>query len=268
MADPVTAVFTVEGDLPLGTMPGVLGLWQKAGGPADSATGAVSFEAGAAPPAERWVWRIDLPADPAQARAQLVRGQAQLDRADAAMGESTERIAALVNAQAGGGSFAVTELPSPEADLLREVQAGAEGAGISFGWGEQLTGNRQAAAQALQAAVERLVHFVAYDAWVETQVEGALLGRTVVAWSGEMSTAWREGTPPAQVELHTRALRLALASRNTLIRSFAIAGQGAVLLASLPALAATPAGILIALPAVWKFVNQIMSEGDLYGKRV
>jgi hypothetical protein len=50
---------------------------------------------------------------------------------------------------------------------------------------------------------------------------------------------------------------LALESRDTLIRTFVFAARGAV---QLSVMLTMPGGALLALPAIWKFINQILAD--------
>jgi hypothetical protein len=94
--------------------------------------------------------------------------------------------------------------------------------------------------------------------WVESEMEGRFLGRTAASWTGDMDTVWPEDVRPDQAALHQRALTLALASRDTMIRTVIIVASCA---AKLSMAMATPGGAILALPAVWDFINRVMAEG-------
>ena len=49
----------------------------------------------------------------------------------------------------------------------------------------------------------------------------------------------------------------ALTPRTALAR---MVFEGAALVATLPALAANPAGLLVALPAIWHFIERVMAD--------
>jgi hypothetical protein len=84
-----------------------------------------------------------------------------------------------------------------------------------------------------------------------------LLGQTTVSWSGDVNTVWRVGLSPEDVKLHQRTLALALQSRDTLLQILVMATQFAV---KLSVLLAMPGGAILALPAAWKFINQVLAE--------
>jgi len=241
----------------------VLGLWTAV--PAPPATG-VAFDAAAEPVPEAPVWRANLSADMREAAEQLDRAEAGLDTSRRALGAAEERIDALVGRRSAGVAFGVPGaqvfavepgLAEPEQDLLallREAETGQ--APVSYGLGEKVEGLREAAQQ-FQDFLERVRQIVTHYAWVETRVERRPLGQTTVGWTGNMRTVWQEGLLVEQMALHRRTLAVALASRETLIRTLTVVASGA---AKLSLLLSVPGGAILALPAAWKFINQVRTE--------
>jgi hypothetical protein len=90
-----------------------------------------------------------------------------------------------------------------------------------------------------------------------------LLARTAVGWSGDSDTIWASGINPQQSELHRRALNTAVRSKLLRVRIFSTVGSGA---AKLAVLFTTPAGAVLALPAAWKFVTEILQQIKDYQK--
>jgi len=230
----------------------------------------VAFDTTAVATAEPPVWRANLPADPNLAAAHLDSAEASLDASRAALTTAADRIDALVEEREGqstGLAFDVSaagaELAQPERELLallKDAEKGlpsVSGEAVSFGAGEDVGGGWRQATQQFQGFVDRLQQVVTHYAWVETHTQGQLLGRTTVGWTGDMDTAWQEGLDPAQAALHQRTLTLALASREMLIRTFVVVASGA---ARLSMLLSTPVGAILALPAAWKFINQVRDE--------
>jgi hypothetical protein len=78
-----------------------------------------------------------------------------------------------------------------------------------------------------------------------------------VGWTGDAETIWPQPRHPEQVALHWNTLDLALQSRTTLLRTLIIVTHGAVKISSLLAM---PGGVVLALPAIWKFINRLMDE--------
>jgi hypothetical protein len=240
--------------------------------PAPASEAAVSFgDLEAGPPAPMAHWRLDLPAQPAAAWQTLAAGEARARARSAGLDQAPARLEQLLlarqNAQAGAADFAAPSSPAvrSEADFelsrwLDEAQGSApEGAPVSYALepGE--------AAPSLATSLERWQQLLAYAAWVETRVEGRLLGQSVVAWTGDLRTAWEVTAAPEQRRWHSRSLRLALASRGAIVRAFIITAQSAVKVATLLAL---PGGPALALPAAWTYVNRILAEVGEYRKLV
>jgi hypothetical protein len=246
-------------------VPHALGVWATV--PA-AARGSGAIDPRSATVADAPRWRANLPADPRLASVHLAGGEAGLAAAERALARAEDRIAAVVRAQTTGPAFDVSAgVPpaQPEAELLAlvsEIQQG--GPAISFGVGEGLAGGWEEATRRFQAFVDRLVHVVAREAWVETRIEGQLLGQTAVGWTGDLDTVWGGSPGPAQLALHRRALALALASRQTLLRTFVVAARGAV---TLSVLLTAPGGALLALPAAWKFVDRVVAELERHEER-
>jgi hypothetical protein len=213
-------------------------------------------------------WRLDLPPDPAAALQQLDDGEAQAQTGSAGLDQVPGRLERLLSArqsaQSGATDFAAPTGPAlSEAELglwrwLDEAQ-GREVAATSYALEE----TRAEAAPSFTASLERLQRLLAYAAWVETRVEGQWLGQTVVTWTGDLRTVWGAGVAPAQRHWHSLSLRLALVSRGIVLRAFFITAQSAV---KLTALLAVPGGAVLALPAAWTYVNQMLAEIGEYRK--
>jgi hypothetical protein len=236
----------------------------------------VAFDVSPAPRGELLSWRMVLPADERLAHERLRAAAAQLRTVDAALRQCEKRMAnvAAAGGQGSGMSFGVTgsgfALPAAEQELLHELDAfqrshqpiafglaGDMAARLGQGW--------QQMAASCQTFMDRVASFTSHDAWVETQVGQELIGRTVLDWGGDMRTLWRPSAEEKHVALHENALSLALGSRQQLMQALVTVSRGAVLLASLPAMLATPLGAVVALPAAWRFVSRVISLLDLPG---
>jgi hypothetical protein len=245
-------------------LPGVLGNWDIPPLPVGEVVsfGAPSPDIGPAP-----AWRVDLPADPSAAIQQLENSRAELQASQEALNNVPDRIENLVNrsqAEARGEvSFAAEPLPPAEAELIRmlgaagQIAVRGEQPEVSFGLGQDLGAELRKATEGFQQFTQRISRLIAHFAWVETQVTGHLLARTVVGWTGDTDTLWEQYLGPEQIDLHRRSLNLAITSRAAMLRTFIVTTQGA---AKLSILLATPGGAILALPAAWKYVNQILAE--------
>lgn len=209
------------------------------------------------------VWRIELPDDPAAAWAALRAAEAELGRHEAALDGAPARISALA-AAGGAASFSTTGLPAPERQLLA-LLGGAGGAGGetagSFSTRGAAPPSWAEAEERFRAFVAQVQEAVSNYAVVETRVGGGLVARSTVSWTGDMRSLLGAAPTAGQREAHRRAVGLALRSRAALLKSFGTVMRGATLVA---VMAGSPAGALMAMPAAWRFVDQLVS--DLRGK--
>ena len=245
-------------------LPGVLRNWDI---PPLPVSEVVSFSAPAPDVGQAPAWRVNLPADPSAAIQQLENSRAELQASQEALNNVPDRIENLVNrsqAEARGEvSFAAEPLPPAEAELIRmlgaagQIAVRGEQPEVSFGLGQDLGAELRKATEGFQQFTQRISRLIAHFAWVETQVTGHLLARTVVGWTGDLDTLWEQYLRPEQIDLHRRSLNLAITSRAAMLRTFIVTTQGA---AKLSILLATPGGAILALPAAWKYVNQILAE--------
>jgi hypothetical protein len=240
--------------------PNVFGLWTAV---RVSVAAPVAFDLGPASEAgaEAFVWRMALPDNTYLAIEQLQAGAAQLRAADTALRECEQRLTALVESGARGASFDLggTALPAPERDLLRTLDALHQTSQpVAFGLMSDLTDRWRQTFSSGQAFMDRLTRMLSQYAWVETEIGAELVGRTVLDWTGGMHTAWPRTVNVGHVLLHANALSIALGARQRLIKALVTAGRGAVLLSTLPAMLATPLGAIVALPAAWQFIRQVV----------
>jgi hypothetical protein len=226
-----------------------------------------SFDMQAEPSEMVPIWRVDLPSDPKQAQEYISRRAAQLQESAAALESIPQRIEQMTIRQRtvgeSGVSFDVVSapLPEPETELLRLLDTiETREAPLSFGGEVLQSGELNQVGEQFRSASQRLLQMFSHFAWVETLVQGQLIGRTEVGWKGSMNTAWMERLDEAQMNLHCRNLETALASRNTSLRTLTVSMQTAV---KLSVLLTAPGGVLLALPVAWKFVNQILAQTRL-----
>jgi hypothetical protein len=210
------------------------------------------------------VWRANYTGDPSSAEANLAMGEARIDVSKKALDKVPERLNRFMETQAGALDFGVSApkqiSAKPEGELLallQEIRRG--GAPVSYGMGEKFFVGWEQASKQFMEVVERVCGFVACYARVETRVNEQLLGQTTVSWTGDVNTVWKAGLTPEQVRTHQRTLALALESRDTLIRTVMMAAQLAI---KLSVLLSTPGGVILALPAVWRFIHQVLAESS------
>jgi len=242
-----------------------LGLWTTQSRMAD-----VAFDLNSSVNAEVPLWRANFPADLRQVGQILTDCEARLEASQDALGQVPDRLDRLITLASLGGAddlafgLSPTEQPlvQPEQELLaalQELQGVGEpqSFGVDFGVGEKLFGGWKQSYEQVQVLTKRAIEVIANYAQVETQIQGKTLARTTVGWTGDVNTVWIDGVNVEQRMLHQRSLALALASRNTLLQSFTMAVQLALKVSVSLTL---PGGVIWALPAVWKFINQVVNN--------
>jgi hypothetical protein len=238
----------------------VLDLWTPVPG---RSLEAMAFDAPAGATAESEpIWRADYPAEPDLIEKHLNEARKSLDAADVAVAVAPARLDAFVSQGQAGVAFAVPGLDARSAEpegelslLLGELRG--DGLMVSFDPNDPHAGKLDQAVQSFQAFTDRLNRMIGHLAWVETRVEGRLVGRTAVSWTGDVDTRVLEQLEAERVRLHHQTLELALASRRTMLRTSSLVISSAV---KLSVLLATPGGIVLALPAVLRFIRLLRKE--------
>jgi hypothetical protein len=236
---------------------GLVGAWDL--GPDEAS---ISFAAGSSD-AVATTWRLLLPADPRRAAAKVEALRAEVARAEAARLDASVRLARFATTSADTSatvSFtAAAEVRSPEGELTAAIGVvGQADAPLAFGVLDPIADFWARAIETVQRAMDAIRRLLSGELWVETSIADRLVARTVVSLDGDATTAWAGPSTGDRVALHARSLEAALASRLTLMRTILTVASGAAMLATLPALLATPGGVLLAIPAAWRFVSQVI----------
>ncbi|MCP4398499.1 MAG: hypothetical protein GY801_14535 [bacterium] len=242
--------------------PDVLGLWTTR--PRPSPEGVVSFDAAQSDPDDMSqtapVWRVNLPMNLDLAAAHLARGKRALTQSQQAIQKAPEQISDLIRTRipSSSQSFAVPAgVEDSEQKLLTVLSVlQPEGQVLSFGLGDQLSATWRQNTEQFHVFGDTLIQSFTQYVWVETCVQNSCLGRSHVGWTGDLRTTWRRDLSKEQMKLHRDALVLALASRDSVIQSFALAMRVAVQLA---ALIASPGSAVFLIPTVWKYIQRITS---------
>jgi hypothetical protein len=257
--------FALAGVTLAGTGP-LLGVWEVPPAAAES----FGVPAGA-------TWRVQLPASPREAGALLEQKRLALRRSEVGLVEAERRLS-RVAAVAGGGpriadpagaaegavggrriadAFGAGEgaAGGPEARLLRALQAIEGPASFATDW--HSGAEQRQVSQRWRDFLGQACTLVSHAMCVETDVAGALVGRTTVGWAGDFDTRWEPHVAPLSMALHRQAVHLALASRIALVRLLIVVGAGA---AKLALRLTIPGAQLLVLPAAWRFVQDVLKE--------
>jgi hypothetical protein len=226
----------------------------------------VSFDATAPSDLDTIVWKLDLPEDNPTKDRELKHLEEEIRSTRKALERIPLEIERLgyrrSQATSGELSFRSEQVTASEAEFfyLLESISSANG-GLSFDLSGKSRLDWQKAAEEFEDALTRTKTMLTKFALVETSIQGELIGRTVVSWSGKTESSWLSARGPEQVHLHQRSLRAALASRFLLLNMLVITAQSA---ARLSALLAIPGGVVMALPAVWKYITRLIDELEKY----
>ena len=230
--------------------PGVddpLGIW-------DVAESGVSFGVGESAPTEP-VWQVQLPASPEQARAILAAKAHALTASEQALARAQREMFDMSNPAAP--SFSALD-STPQDDLFAQKNALTatlgEFSSVSFGKPGSDAEDQDLGRQ-WQSLVEHTRQLVAHTARVQTHMGSSPVGLTAVNWKGDFETSWATGVDANARQTHRQSVQLALDSRIAKLRIVSVVATGA---AGLALKAAVPGGQWLLLPAVWKFVRDVM----------
>jgi hypothetical protein len=197
------------------------------------------------------IWRVSLPASIDEARSILHDQWQAIQLNELALTQAGQRLARLGQSR---DSVSFSALTGPEAELfvaLNRLES------VSFGLGgEEAAGQLEASSQ-WRKFLDQVRNVIAHYAQVETIVGGSFIGRTSVGWTGDFNTRWSPAATSANLNLHHQSVHLALASRLALVRMIGVVGTGAI---NITIKLATPGAQLLALPAIWKFVRDVLKE--------
>lgn len=212
-------------------------------------------------------WRINLPGD-AQAAYMILDQQRQaIDHSRKSLDNAAQRLSAIGAPRTGAGvSFAAT--PGPEAGLLSrlnqiETVSSKNGAAISYSLFDRADAAELETSNQWRQLLAQAQDVITHAARVETAIAAAedgcdrLIGQTAISWTGDFQTLWRADLDGEQRALHQRSVQLVLSSRAGWLRLIGVVGTGA---ANIAVKLALPGGQLLALPAVWTFVKDVLKE--------
>jgi hypothetical protein len=229
-----------------------MGIWTV---PPDDA---VSFSSGATAPPEEPTWRIELPESPAEAQA-ILADQIQASKwAHRDLANINRDLTHIGRTEAV--SFSTSDpLLAQKTELLETLDAFQSP--VSYGLfsrkDEKKESEDRESHQQWLAFVERVQRTVANYARIETSLAGQDIGQTAVGWTGDFNTTWEPNVTIGMMRTHRQSVHLALGARIALIRIVSVVATGA---AGLAIKASIPGGQVLLLPAIWKFVRDVLAE--------
>jgi len=108
-----------------------------------------------------------------------------------------------------------------------------------------------------QAFLSRVHAFLSNYAVIETASNGTLLARTCIGWSGDFTSWCREDLTADQALQHIYSMRVAIQRRRMLIQLLSVVIAAA---ADIGMRVGMPGGVLLALPAIWRFIRMVADE--------
>lgn len=221
-----------------------------------------NFAIGSATPTiDPLVWRISVSGDPNDAQDEFDTGQFTLQALEARLALVPARLQSVLplggHPKSPSSSFGfgpgTVPLPEAEREILKTL-APARGS-VSFSVGETATAQTESSRleQMLARMLERLTRYTL----IETRVDEHLVGSSRVALAGDFASSFSPDLSLAQAALHQRAVALALKSRDAWLRIALLTMGSAIKVAGT---LSTPMGAVIALPAAWSFVRNVMAE--------
>jgi hypothetical protein len=250
--------FTLSGaDIPEGEDP--LGLWHV---PPDSV---LAFNKVGAPPEEP-TWHIELPESPERAQAILAGQIRAAERTREDLARVSQELAGIDRTERVSFSrpdgtpdpllAQKTELWEALDTFQSPVSAASATQYSLFDRKDTKRKNEESHRQWL-AFVERVQQIVANYARIETTLADFDVGSTTVSWTGDFETTWQPGITVEMMQTHRQSVHLVLSSRIAWIRIVSVVATGA---AGLAIKASIPGGQVLLIPAVWKFVRDVLAE--------
>jgi hypothetical protein len=226
------------------------------------ATSGISFGTGEAAAPEKPVHRINF-ATPDEGAALLTAQQCELQDQQATLTQIEQRLAEI-GRSGSGVSFAAPidqppEFVQPEQNLEAAMQRIT--APVSYGLFDRKQQAEQEsdldATNQWRQFLEQVREMIANYARVETEIAGNPIGQTAVSWTGDFRTIWTPAVTAADMNLHRRNVDVTLQWRLGTLRFVGVVGAGA---ANVAIKVGVPGGQLLALPAVWNFVKDVLKE--------
>jgi hypothetical protein len=222
----------------------------------------VSFAAGEAAQPEEPLHRVSF-ASVEAGRTLLQVKQDDLRSQETLLQQAEQRLAEI-GRSGSGVSFAAPidqppEFVQPEQNLEAALQRMT--APVSYGLFDRKKQEEQEsdleATRDWRQFLEQVREMIAHYARVETDIAGNPIGQTAVSWTGDFRTIWTPAISVADMNLHRYNVDVTLQWRLGTMRFVGVVGAGA---ANVAIKLGVPGGQLLALPAVWNFVKDVLKE--------
>jgi len=221
--------------------------------------GLVAFDADPAHPESRW--RVDLARDDAAGRAALEDGERSVAQSHAALDAARWRLDRALAELARPPARGARELPRIETGLVAAVSGDPRTLPDQpVSWEVGATAQPRGA---IERALQQVADLARGRARIETHVQGALVARTITTLSGDTEIWIAPRLELSGALLHARSVTVAVRTRDAWARVLAFVVSSAGRIAAL----GLPAAGLSALPAVWRFVRDVLREARARERR-
>ena len=198
--------------------------------------------------------RIPLPESPDEARAVLNTQAQALALTRQHLARAAQELA-LVGPPEQVSFSATDELLAQKNTLASTI--GELRSPVSYGVKFKSSPEEQETSQGWLDFVEQVRQAVINYAHMRTELGSAPVGLTTVSWQGDLETTWATGMGLDEMQVHLNAVQVALHSRMEMVRTVSIVAAG---VANILLKATLPGGQLMLLPAVFKFVRDVMQQ--------
>lgn len=212
---------------------------------------------GAPAPLPPPTWEVRLPAA-REAAVALLQAQSRAQRlADQDLARAQADLAAF-----GRPSAVAFGSPDPLHKQKADLQVAVERlrpSAVAYATPPRLDPEEQEATSQWERFAAEVQRMVTHYARIQTTIGETTVGLTMVGWTGDFATHWAPGNAAIRASdaaaLHMQAVQVALDSRMALIRVASVVAAGAI---GLTVKAAIPGGQITLLPAVWRFVRDVL----------
>ncbi len=221
----------------------ILGIWRV-----DSTDG-ISFDTSGAKEKRVIAWTVDLPEDSGDAADILHQKKKSLAAHSCAIRDAGKNLEDTTHH--GEMSQADATLQYNLACLLCKQPD------ISFGLQDWIPAPWRQTVADFKAFTRQMIDLLKPVLEIRTGIEEMPLAVSKVDLTGDFQTTWFQRADKTRTDLHMQTLSLSLESRLALIQLLAQTSAGAVVLAAKFSL---PGGAVLALPAAWRYIRDIVHQ--------
>ncbi len=210
---------------------------------------------------DAFTWRAKFPEDKFEAAGSLIEGETRLANYVASLHATEVYIDRLARGQAPLAEVVNSTVKSEELrQLLSRTQMTR--ASLDFGLVDDASAAWSKVSVQFSEFLQRMRSLISHYASIETFIGDKLIAQTFVTWVGDSHTLWQTSRGDLETALHQRNVALSLKSKDAWIQTFVVVVQGTTKLSLLLA----SGSIILALPATWRLVQDMMAQAETLQK--